>query len=45
MTRSFGSVDRIRWLAALGASAALALLAAVVLHQWSTHFDPTSDNG
>src|SRR5436305_5431190 len=34
MTRSIGSVDRIRWMSALAASAAIALLAALGLHQW-----------
>src|ERR1700757_2179928 len=34
MTRSIGSVDRIRWLGALVASATLAMLTAFGLHQW-----------
>ncbi|HTX32973.1 MAG TPA: S8 family peptidase [Solirubrobacteraceae bacterium] len=34
MTRSIGSVDRIRWMAALLASAVLALVTAIGLHHW-----------
>src|SRR5579864_5110964 len=34
MTRSIGTVDRIRWMSAFAASALVALVAAAALHQW-----------
>jgi serine protease AprX len=45
MTRSIGIVDRIRWMSALFASAALAMVAAFGLHQWLPAVHTASTSG